>query len=95
MPSKSENFGHAIFEALSAGKPVITSHATPWNDLLANKAGMNISPEESELTDALAFFASMSNENYSEFSENASTYIAERTNAQTLKAQYTEIFSGN
>src|SRR6185437_1663744 len=33
LPSKSENFGHAIFEALSAGRPVITSNNTPWNQL--------------------------------------------------------------
>ncbi len=95
MPSKSENFGHAIFEALSAGLPVITSHATPWNDLIANKAGMNVSPEESELRDAIEFFAAMTNENYSEFSKNASAYILQRTDKENLRKQYTNMFSGN
>ena len=28
LPSKSENYGHAIYEALSAGRPVITSNTT-------------------------------------------------------------------
>ena len=30
FPSLSENFGHVIFESLSAGTPVITSVHTPW-----------------------------------------------------------------
>ena len=33
LPSRSENYGHSIIEALSAGIPVITSHTTPWNGL--------------------------------------------------------------
>lgn len=42
LPSKSENFGHAIFEALSAGKPVLTSMGTPWNNLEMRRAGFNV-----------------------------------------------------
>ena len=30
FPTKSENFGHVIFESLSAGIPVIISDNTPW-----------------------------------------------------------------
>lgn len=30
LPSTGENFGHAIFEALSAGRPVLISDTTPW-----------------------------------------------------------------
>jgi len=41
LPSKSENFGHAIYEALSAGRPVITSRNTPWNQLRESGAGIN------------------------------------------------------
>ena len=43
LPSKSENFGHAIYEALSAGRPVITSNNTPWNNLRESCAGINVS----------------------------------------------------
>ena len=33
FPTRGENFGHVIFEALKAGLPVITSDHTPWNFL--------------------------------------------------------------
>ena len=95
MPSKSENFGHAIFEALSAGKAVITSHDTPWNDLLVHTAGMNVAPEERELSEAIEFFASMSNENYLQFAKGSSAYISQRSDEQNLEEQYRNMFSGN
>lgn len=40
--TKGENFGHAIFESLSVGRPVITSEFTPWKDLLSVRAGWNL-----------------------------------------------------
>lgn len=39
MPSLSENFGHAIIEALSVGCPVLISDRTPWNDINERGAG--------------------------------------------------------
>lgn len=39
--TKGENFGHALYESLSVGRPVITSHFTPWNNLDQKKAGLN------------------------------------------------------
>lgn len=42
FPTKSENFGHAIVEALSVGCPVIISDQTPWIDLQEFDAGWSI-----------------------------------------------------
>lgn len=39
MPSLSENFGHAILEALCAGCPVLISDRTPWNAVSERGAG--------------------------------------------------------
>jgi glycosyltransferase involved in cell wall biosynthesis len=33
LPTRGENFGHAIFEAISSGCPVLISDRTPWRDL--------------------------------------------------------------
>ena len=42
LPTLGENYGHVIFEALSAGCPVITSDQTPWRDLETTKAGWGL-----------------------------------------------------
>ena len=39
LPTRGENFGHAIFESLSAGCPVLISDQTPWNGLEQANAG--------------------------------------------------------
>lgn len=39
LPSKSENFGNVVLEALAQGTPVIASQNTPWEALEKSKAG--------------------------------------------------------
>jgi glycosyltransferase involved in cell wall biosynthesis len=40
--TRGENFGHALYESLSTGRPVITSYFTPWNGLKDLNAGWNV-----------------------------------------------------
>jgi glycosyltransferase involved in cell wall biosynthesis len=63
LPTMGENFGHAIFEALSCCVPVLISNTTPWRDLEQQSAGWDL-----PLAEPLAFartidtFASLSQE---------------------------------
>lgn len=43
MPTKGENYGHAIAEALSAGVPILISNKTPWRNLEQLGIGWDIS----------------------------------------------------
>lgn len=54
MPSHSENFGHAIFEALAAGVPALIGPNTPWQALAERHAGMVL-----PLTDHAAWAAAI------------------------------------
>ena len=39
LPTRNENFGMVIAEALAAGTPVITTYGAPWEKLTKNKCG--------------------------------------------------------
>ena len=95
MPSKSENFGHAIIEALSAGKPVITSHNTPWNNLQENKAGLNVSLNVAEIKIAIDHFIKMSSEEYIEWSDAAVSFSKKAIDYKQLNIQYANMFLDN
>jgi len=42
LPTRGENYGHAILEALSAGTPVLISDTTPWRSLSEKNIGWDI-----------------------------------------------------
>jgi len=93
LPSKSENFGHAIYEALSAGLPVITSHGTPWNGLKEATAGMNISPENDyELSEAICFFAAADEAELVKWSAGAKAYAEKVIDVGQIENQYRRMF---
>jgi len=48
FPSKNENFGHVIHEALRAGLPVLISDRTPWHELGKRNAGWEIPLDAAE-----------------------------------------------
>ncbi|MEJ8566883.1 glycosyltransferase [Elongatibacter sediminis] len=52
-PSKTENFGMAIAEALQSGTPVVTTTATPWALLREHDCGWWIEPAKVALGHAL------------------------------------------
>jgi glycosyltransferase involved in cell wall biosynthesis len=95
QPSKSENFGHSLFEALSTGRPVITSAYTPWNHLQENKAGYNVSTNDTKsISNALQIFADMDENTLQQYSLAANEYALAAINIGGLKEQYLEMFSG-
>jgi glycosyltransferase involved in cell wall biosynthesis len=46
LPTQGENFGHAIFESLGVGTPVIISDRTIWRGLQQQQAGWDLPLEE-------------------------------------------------
>ena len=46
LPTRGENYGHAIVEALSAGLPVLISDKTPWSDVQDCGAGWALPLED-------------------------------------------------
>lgn len=95
MPSKSENFGHAIMEALSAGKPVITTTTTPFVDLEQSNCGYAVDPDQlvEGLQKAIDSFAAMNAEEFINVSNATQVYLAAKTDAASLRAAYHTLFN--
>ncbi|MGA8169948.1 MAG: methyltransferase domain-containing protein [Methylocystis sp.] len=60
LPTRGENFGHAIFDALEVGLPILISDQTPWHDLEKKGAGWDLPLAEpdrfAEIIDRMATF---------------------------------------
>ena len=53
LPSRTENFGIAVAEALGAGLPVITTKGTPWSEI-AGSCGWRVDVNAAAIAKALA-----------------------------------------
>lgn len=53
LPSRYENFGNAVAEAVASGVPVIVTNSCGIHSLVRDRAGLVIAPNKEELADAL------------------------------------------
>jgi glycosyltransferase involved in cell wall biosynthesis len=93
LPTKGENFGHAIFEALACGCPVLISDQTPWTDLEANNAGWSISlDEEEEFRKKIREMYQLDHLAMREKSHAAYEYASKYVSSANLKKNYSTLF---
>ncbi len=94
LPSKGENFGHAIFESWSAGRPALISDKTPWHHLNKQLTGWDLPLEnERPWLNALMDAAHWEQSSFDSWCR-ASREFAERHVGQfNLKAEYIKLFS--
>ncbi len=72
LPTAGENFGHAIFEALSSGVPALISDQTPWRGLAEAKAGFDLAlAEPDRWVDAIDAFAAQPPDRQAEYRRGA------------------------
>jgi glycosyltransferase involved in cell wall biosynthesis len=97
MPSKSENFGHAIVEALSAGKPVITTTTTPFTDLESFNCGVALPLEtlHEGLQRSITKFADMNEEEFRKSVVGTAHYIDQKIDKTSLKRAYRFLFESD
>lgn len=93
LPTHGENFGHAIYEALLAGRPVMISDKTPWKDMEAKKGGWIFSLQGSEIKQVIENAANMDEETYFEYCKGAQIVAQQYLADNDFHQQYIKLFS--
>ncbi len=94
LPSKGENFGHAIYESLNAGRPVIISDQTPWKRLQAQGAGWDLDLREPQsLPEAILRASRMGQAEYDQYCAGAQGVVRRFVAESDFAGQYKVLFS--
>ena len=95
LPTQGENFGHAIFESLAVGTPVLISDQTMWRELASQSAGWDLSLDDlSSFSEALQEFARMDPATRHTWRRNAHRIATEFVATSDLRQDYLDLFFG-
>jgi glycosyltransferase involved in cell wall biosynthesis len=93
LPSLSENYGHAIFESLAAGTPVMIGDQTPWRNLAEQRAGWDLPVgDKAAFVVALGQLAAMTGAEKLVWREGARAFAERYVQASTAAAQLRTLF---
>lgn len=85
LPTRGENYGHVIREALTAGTPVLIADTTPWRGLEAAGAGWDLPlDDEAPFAARIEEFARLTPAQRALAGERARAYVGERMAAPAL-----------
>lgn len=94
LPSKGENFGHAIFESWSASRPCLISDKTPWHHLQKQLTGWDLSIEnEQPWLNALNEAANWDQEAFESWCRSSREFAARHVGQFNLKQAYLKLFT--
>lgn len=92
LPTKGENFGHAIADALIHGLPCILGENTPWIESVNEKAGWCLNLSEESFVNAILLFYNMTEQEKIQMSKAAKNIASKLLNAQKIKSDYRKLF---
>jgi glycosyltransferase involved in cell wall biosynthesis len=92
LPSRSENFGLVVAEALYCGTPVVASRGTPWPCLETEGFGYWVETEDSLLAKAINDVLSWSTERRKLMAANAQQFILSHFSWEEVAKQYIALY---
>lgn len=91
--SEVESFGHAIFEALAVGCPILISNNTPWKNLAAQNAGLDFPIHDlHNITAGIQDFVNMDNQQWQTYRQGAHTLAIDYTDNLNVNKLYRPLF---
>lgn len=93
LPTLGENFGHAIFEAMAVGCPVLISDQTPWSNIEDHQAGWSLPLTGTQhFAEKIEMICDMDAEAYLTMAANARQYAQTYYHKLNFKERYGELF---
>ena len=94
LPSKGENYGHAIFESWSAARPCLISDKTPWHHLQKQLTGWDLSLDnEQSWLNALVEAGNWDQFAFDSWSKKSREFAEKHVEQFNLKQAYLKLFS--
>ncbi|KIC92274.1 glycosyltransferase [Flavihumibacter sp. ZG627] len=94
LPTKGENYGHAIAESLGNGRPVLISDQTPWRNLAERKAGWDCSISHPDcFRKALQDAVDWNQADFDMYCQGALDYIKDQQDTTKLINKYKQLFN--
>lgn len=92
LPTRGENFGIAVAEALAYGTPVITTTAAPWEALMRRDCGWWVAPEEGAVGAALESALRLPSAELARLGANGVALVREELSWDSIGAQWVEVY---
>jgi len=93
LPSKGENFGHAIYECLSVGRPVIIGKNTPWKDVEQGEAGCLVELDSQDVAKAIIKLGKLNQIEFESVNKNALNMAQNYFEQSDFESDYKQLFS--
>lgn len=94
LPTKGENFGHAIVESMQVGLLPLISNNTPWIHLEDMNCGWSIHLDYKEIfISTIDRLVLMDNTEFMEYSNNVRKYIGHKINNERSIMKYLDLFT--
>jgi len=93
LPTTGENFGHSIFEAMLAGRPVLISDQTPWQNLSKVNVGWDLSLNDAGcFTHIINMVGNFTQQEYDLWANGSWRFAHDFINNPELKKPYLQLF---
>lgn len=94
LPTKNENYGHIIVEALQHARPVILSDQTPWRNLEKVMVGFDISlSDKDKFANAINAYCQLSQTEFNNHTQHCLSFIDKALNLNLIKKAYLNLFN--